>query len=284
MIFAAFRCWGSLWGWLWVRFGATPPRDRAVQGAGNRRHGRDGRRRGGDRRRECREDRSRAARPAATAVRAARPAATAVRAAPQRRQRRDHAGNGGATAGNGGHSGGGGRGGAGGANGGPCWGSPPIAAGRRPVLPAGHGSCAAARASPSCILAPAEPMLPATPRRLLDLRDRFPCSCPSGRGCVPGCTTSADCSGGQSCSKETIIVCPPFARRPPTPVPPTSAATPAAPPVGCASARRARPMRSALRACVEGRCYASPGPAVCQSLEHARFSAGALRRSGFVAA
>ncbi|HVY40886.1 MAG TPA: hypothetical protein VHM31_23265 [Polyangia bacterium] len=105
-------------------------------------------------------------------------------------------GTGGAAEGGAGGQGGGGRGGAGGANGGPCW-SKNDCGPSATCVPPGASVCGGAcipvqhpcHADTECAGDAATP----------SVCEAIPCSCPSAMGCVPGCSTDADCAEGQSC-------------------------------------------------------------------------------------
>ncbi|HVT10404.1 MAG TPA: hypothetical protein VHO67_23245 [Polyangia bacterium] len=100
---------------------------------------------------------------------------------------------GGGTAGTAGQNG---RGGAGGANGGPCW-SANDCGQSATCSPPGASVCGGAcipvqhpcHADTDCAGDAATPAV----------CEDVPCACPSATGCVPGCSTDADCAEGESC-------------------------------------------------------------------------------------
>ncbi len=164
-----------------------------------------------------------------------------------------HGGAGGAgTGGQAGAAGGNpGRGGAGGANGGPCWSMNDC--GYAPCLPPGSPLCGGA-----CI-APQHPCTSDTDCQAdaaaPTVCEVIPCSCPFGMGCVPGCTTSADCPEGQTCAANHH--CRPSSCSPNGACPRDFSC--GGDPAATCVRKPCQKDSECSGACVLGRCYAGPG-------------------------
>lgn len=165
-------------------------------------------------------------------------------------------GTGGATGGHGGATGGNsGRGGAGGANGGPCWSATDCGSSATcapPGTPVCGGACIAVQhpctGDTDCAVDAATP----------SVCEQVPCSCPSGMGCVPGCTMNTDCPEGQSCASSHH--CSPITCTSTSNTCPANFSCNVNNAISGFCARKACQIDSQCSgACVEGFCYPAPG-------------------------